>query len=499
MLGHKTAFSGALMVAARLISRVIDLGTMLILARLLSPSDFGLVAIAMTVVTIIEAAFELPLSQALVRLPAIKDSHYNTAFTLSLLRGVLLCAVISLIAVPFANFYNHPGLVPLIQSLSIAPAARGLINPRMAEFAKNMNFKYEFWFELIGKFAAFVVGITAALLTHSYWSLALCTITAPVIMALQSYCLVPFRPKLTLVDWQEFIDFLGWISLSQIVLAINWQFDQLLLGKLMRSSQLGLFSTANNITSIPLAALFSPILRPLLSAFTMMRDEPARLRNSFQGASSATVAIGLPLLIGQSLVAGPTVRLLLGDKWLGAIPMVHWLALSLVPALFGILMMPLGMALNETKQIFWRNLFQMFIKLPLVIVGAVMYGFAGVIGARLVSEAICAVFCMTIVRRLIGISVVDQLKICTRSIISVLLMWAVLAICAPWLNVGNGIWPQLVQLAATVTIGATVYGSCLLVLWKLAGNPPGIEAIFLRTIENFLKPFKKLPAENEIA
>ena len=78
MLGHKTAFSGVLMVAARLISRVIDLGTMLILARLLSPSDFGLVAIAMTVVTIIEAAFELPLSQALVRLPAIKDLHYNT-------------------------------------------------------------------------------------------------------------------------------------------------------------------------------------------------------------------------------------------------------------------------------------------------------------------------------------------------------------------------------------------------------------------------------------
>ena len=128
-----------------------------------------------------------------------------------------------------------------------------------------------------------------------------------------------------------------------------------------------------------------------------------------------------------------------------------------------------------------------------------MYGFAGVIGARLVSEAICAVFCMVIVRRLIGISVMNQLKICTRSIISVMLMWAVLAICAPWLNFGNGIWPQLAQLAATVTVGTAVYGSCLLVLWRLAGNPPGIEAIFLRTIENFSKPFKKLPAENEIA
>jgi PST family polysaccharide transporter len=494
MLAHKAAFSGTLMVAARLISRVIDLFTMLILARLLSPVDFGLVAIAMTVVLILESALELPLSQALVRLPEIKESYYDTAFTLGLLRGALLCIAVCVIAVPFASFYHHPALVPLIQVLSIAPAARGLLNPKLARFAKELNFKYEFRFELIGKLAAFAVGVIAALITHSYWSIALGTVAAPVVIALQSYILFPFRPKLTLKDWRIFSDFLGWISLSQIVLAINWQSDQLLLGKIMRPAQLGLFSTANNVTNIPMAALFSPILRPLLSAFTVARESPERLRSSYQSAAAAVVTIGLPLLVGQSFVAGPTVRLLLGSKWLGAIPFVHWLALSLLPMMFGILVTPLGMALNETKQLAWRNIFQMCIKLPLVIAGALMFGFAGVIGARLIAEAVTAVYCMLVVRRIIGASLTSQIMYCHRGILSVLAMAAVLAAVTPWLDWGDSVWMQAAQLGVTATLGAASYAGCLLALWSFEGRPHGIEAIGLRMLGTAWRKLLRVPA-----
>lgn len=488
MLGRSTAFSGILMVIGRLISRFMDLGTLLIFARLLSPADFGLVAIAMTVVLVLESALEMPLSQALVRLPEIKESYYHTAFSLGLLRGVLLCALIFVIAAPFANFYHHPKLIPLIQVLSIAPATRGLLNPRMAAFAKELNFKYEFYLELAGKAVAFFVGATAAIITHSYWAIALCTVSTPVVIAVLSYIFFPYRPKLTLVDWRIFADFLGWVSLSQIVLAINWQSDQLLLGKLMPPSQLGLFSAANNITNIPMAALFSPILRPLLSAFTVVKDDFVRLRSSYQNAASAVVTVGLPLLVGQSLVAGPTVHLLFGDKWVAAIPMVRWLAISLVPLVFGVLVSPLGMALNETKALVWRNLVQMLVKLPIVIAGALLYGFAGVIAARLISETITALYCMAIVRRLIGASIASQFIHCSRSILSVIVMAAVLVACAPYLAMADKPLPQMVQLVVTATIGAAVYSASLLLLWRLAGMPPGIEAIALRMLRHNRHP-----------
>lgn len=470
------------MVVARLISRVIDLVTMLIFARLLTPTDFGLVAISMTIVLILEAALELPLSQALVRLPEIKPSYYDTAFTLAIIRGVLLCVLVCGIAYPFAAFYHHKALVPLMQVLSIAPAARGMLNPHMAQYAKDLNFKYEFRFELVSKVVAFAVGAGAAILTHSYWAIALCTVAAPVVFAGQSYFVAPYRPKLTLADWRIFSGFLGWISLSQIVLAINWQSDQLLLGKLMRPLQLGLFSAANNVTNIPLTALFSPVLRPLLSAFSVLTDEPARLRANYQTAAAAVVTIAMPLLVGQSAVAGPTVILLLGDKWLGAIPMVHWLALSLLPLPFGMLITPLGMALNETQALLWRNLFQMCIKLPLVIVGALMFGFFGVIAARLISEAITAVFCMVTVRRLIGASVFSQFAACSRSILAVIFMAAVMAICAPWLVFGSSTLQVLAELCGNILVGAVSYTGALLILWKIWGQPPGIEAIALRVL-----------------
>ena len=498
MLGHKAAFGGTLMVAARLISRIIDLSTMLILARLLSPSDFGLVAIAMTVVLILEAALELPLSQALVRLPEIKPSYYDTAFTLGLLRGGLLCLSICLIARPFAAFYHHVELVPLIQVLSIAPASRGLFNPRMAQFAKDLNFKYEFIFELVSKTAAFIIGTAAAWVFHSYWSIALCTVTAPIVATLQSYYLAPFRPKLTLADWRVFVNFLGWISLSQILMAIGWQSDQLLLGKLMRPSQLGLFSAANNITIIPLTALFVPIQRPLLSAFAAVTNDPMRLRSSYQDAANAVVTIGLPLLVGQSLLAGPMVHLLLGSKWDNAIPMTYWLSLSLIPALFGILVTPVAMALNKTQQMVWQNLLFIVVKLPCVVVGAIMFGFMGVIAARLISETANAVYCMIIVRWLTGASVTSQLLAPRRSVISALVMAGVLTECAPWLNFGSGPSMALVQLIATAIIGAAVYGGFLLTLWRLEGKPPGIETITLRMAGQILKRVRRAPIESNM-
>jgi len=499
LLGHKTAISGVLMVFARLISRVIDLGTMLILARLLTPQDFGLVAIAMTIVLILEATLELPLSQALVRLEKIEESYYDTAFTLALLRGAILCASVAIIAVPFASFYNHPGLVTLIIVLSIAPAARGLLNPRLAAFAKNLNFKYEFMFELVGKVTAFVIGLTTALLTHSYWAIAAGTVAAPLVIAVMSYVMFPFRPRLTLSHWRVFGDFLGWVSLSQVVLAINWQSDQLLLGKLMPPKQLGMFSLANNLTNIPIMSLFSPLLRPLLSAFTMMRDDKERLKSSYINAATACIAVGVPLLVGQSLVADPMVRLLLGPKWIGAIPMVQWLAISLIPWLWGMLLTPLSMALGQTRAMVSRNILQMGVKLPLVVVGAIKYGFAGVIGARLISETISAFYCMVIIKRLSGLTVAEQLISCWRPAIAAMAMAIALRAVNPLLTWGILPWQLGAQLAILIALGIAVYSGCILLLWWLSGRPPGVETTALAMAQRLRRRISRRPGQEAIA
>jgi PST family polysaccharide transporter len=248
-----------------------------------------------------------------------------------------------------------------------------------------------------------------------------------------------------------------------------------------------------------MAALFSPLLRPLLSAFTLLKADPMRLRNSYLKSANAIVTIGLPLLVGQSAIAAPTIRLLLGAKWLGAIPMVHWLSLSLIPLLFGMLLTPLSMAIGETREMVWRNVFQMFIKLPFVIVGALMYGFTGVIAARLISETLTSIYCMIIIRRLLDIKIIDQLSGCSRSIISTIVMAATLAAGSPYLGFPGGPTMQFIDLIANIVVGSLVYCGCLLGLWYLAGKPSGIEQIALATLFNMFKKITKLYKLNMIA
>ena len=328
VVGGQTARSGTWTVGARIISRIVDLVTMVVLAHLLHPKDFGLVAIAMTVIYIVEAALELPISQALVSLETIRPAHYDTAFTLGLLRGLLLSLIVCLLSWPFARFYGDSRLVALVCALSIAPASRGLVSPRLADFSKTFNFVPDFIMEFFGKLAAFAVAISLALLIHTYWAVAAGTVVAPVLSTLISYILAPYRPRLSLAELPALSGFLGWITAAQIVGAINWQADRLLLGKITTRSSLGLFTTANDTSNVPLAALLTPILRPLLSAFTALRHDPFRLARSDQSSARALITFALPILVGESLIAESFVRLILGQKWLGSVVFLRWLALS---------------------------------------------------------------------------------------------------------------------------------------------------------------------------
>jgi PST family polysaccharide transporter len=482
------------MVGARLLSRVIDLGTMLVLAHILRPTDFGLVAIAMTVIYIIEAALELPVSQALVRLEFIEASHYDTAFTLSLLRGLALGLLVCLISWPFARFYTDQRLIPLVLILSLAPAARGLVSPRLADFSKNLDFSPDFIMEIFGKLAAFLVAIMLGLTTRSYWAIAAGTVVAPVAGTASSYVLAPYRPRLNLSALPAFSGFLGWITAAQVVSAFNWQTDRLMLGKLTSKAELGLFTAANDAATIPVMALLGPILRPLLSAFSLLKEEPGRLIRSYQRSATAMVTLGLPILVGESLLAHPAVRLMFGQQWLGSAPLLRWLAISLVPTLFAMPLPPLVMSFGRTHIFFKRNLFEVCLKLPLLVIGAIKYGFMGVVVARCISESMTAFFCMTVVRGLIGLSIRQQLLGPWRSIVSVVAMALVVGLASPTLTAANAIAPLAAGLLLVAVLGAATYCVVLWCLWAASGSPAGLEAMIAAGLADLIRRGRRLAA-----
>jgi len=473
MIEGNTARASLLLVTTRLITRAIDFLSLLILARTVAPDDFGLFALAMSVIYVTEPIFELPLSQALVRLSHVEKSHLDTSFTLSALRGLFVMSCLCLLAIPFSILYKDPRLILLIALLSISSAMRGLMSPSLALYAKQMSFWRDSVLEICGKLTALAAAATIALTTHSYFALAAGTITYPLITMALSYIIAPYKPHLSLTKRHVFMNFLGWNSAAQILSAFIWQSDRMMVGKFASRGDLGLFTTANDLALLPITSLLTPINRPLLSAFSIAQKNSDSLIKIFTITSTAIVTIGLPILAGESLLSKSIIRIILGEKWVGSADLLQWLSLSLVPSLFAVPFSPLVMALGQTSYFVRRNALEFCSKIPLVILGVAYFGFNGVLGARVISEVVTSLYCVVLARHLIGISVYAQLIAPWRSFVATFAMVAVI-LCISSVQTMLSSHDD-VLFFFSFAIGSITYLATLLTLWYLFGQPEGLE------------------------
>lgn len=481
-IAAQTASAGVWVIAGRLIARSIDIVVLLVLARLLEPNDFGLVAIAMALVFLVEAILELPLMQALIRVPEQTERMFSTAFTLGLLRGLVIAALMGSLAWPVSLFYEEPRLLTLLPAIGLAPIMRGLISPRMVVYVQRFNFRFEFLLDIIGKLVALVVAITIAYTMASYWAIVAGTIASPLAMAVISYIIAPFRIRLTLADWPLFRDMVGWNSAAQLVSALNWQMDRLLLGRVVDLTTFGRFAVANDLAAVPQQAVIQPLVRPLMAAFASVRT-PEGLGRAYCQASGALLLIGMPILMCLGMLAGPIVRLVLGPTWDEA---THYLTLL---CFTGTVMLPMGampplaMLLDKTRFLTFRMTLEFVIKLPTMIAGVLLYGIHGAIAARFLTGVLALVATFLIVRHLVEASLRHQLAALWRPLVGAAGLIAFLRWFSPFLAELQ----TPVALAAGIAAGAgtatLIYGFLVLATWKLAGEPAGLEAFSVRFIK----------------
>lgn len=480
----RTTVGATFLIASRLITRCIDFAALAALGRLLSPADFGLVAIAMSVIAIVETVMELPVGLALVAFPTRTKTHFDTAFTLQLMRGVLLTVCLIIAAWPLSLIYNDHRLIGLICALGVAPASRGLSSPRLAEYSMNFEYRPNLVMEISGKLVAAGLSVALAWWTRSYWSLAIGTIAAPVTMSVVSFLYAPYFPALSLREWREFSEYLRWTAATQVLSAINWQMDQLLLGKFVNRFELGRFSIASNLASIPWQIFVVQVTSPLVVAFSLVRQDADRLARAYSRSSYTIVAVCLPILVGMMALAEPLIRVMMGDQWLEAAPLLRWLALAGIPSLICAPLNPLLMALNRTSVFSRLRLAECIFKLP-VMTGAIWYhGIAGALIARLVTEIFLAGYATLLVRQLIQRPIWAQVRAIGRPVLSATLMAiATIAVQRQVAHV-DGHVPLILDLLLTTALGACVYAGSILLLWRLFGGPDDFEANVVQFISS---------------
>lgn len=471
--------AGAWTVGTRLCAKLIDLAMLLCLARFLGPAEFGLVAMAMAAVLIVEALFDLPMAAALIRVPLLTPDMLHTAFTLSLLRGLVVALLLLAVAWPLALFSHEPRLVELLAVLALAPTLRGLVNPRIVEYTRAFDFRPDAVMELSGKLVAFIVSVGIAVGTRSYWAIAAATVCAPLVSTLMSYFIAPLRPRLTLAHWPRFSNLVGWNFIAQLAQALNWQIDRLILPRVTTGTAFGQYAMGKQLAEIPVQVLIQPLVRPVMPALATAGDARASRYLRLLHAIAVVMApvMGLAVLWPDVLV-----RLALGPGWEPAADWLRWVSVVALSALPGLLLGPLAMTLDRTRWLALRTLVELLVRLPLVWVGAMHWGIGGAVAGSLVATACGTVSSLFIVRRLIGASVMSQLGAQARPMAAMGAAGALLWLAQPGVLAASGLLELLARAAGYGLAYLLVYALGILAAWQLSGRPPGLEQHLLDAV-----------------
>lgn len=468
--------SGSIWIAAsRGLIAALGLISTFVLARLLVPADFGLVAIGTTILAIALAITDLSLVQALIHHEDPTEQHLHSAWTLNFLRGLAI-AVLLAIAAPFiATFFEDNRLIGVILVIAFSMLMRGLENARVAMLQKDMQFWQDFVISVAQKLALVVFSVGFALVYRSYLALLIGIGASSAIRVVISYCFVPFMPRFRLKEAKELFSFSGWLALGQVISTLNWRIEPLLIGKFLPVHQLGLFTVSLNVAQLPTRELTLPLTKTLFPAFRQLRDNPARMRAAYMRVQPMVFAAAMfagPLL---ALVADPAVRLTLGPNWLEAIPVLQVLAVALTLQTFGNSAQPIAMATGNTKLIFRRNMQAFVYRLPLIFLGLYLDGLRGFLIARVLVGLMSTGLDCLLVKEVVQIGYREQLKANMRTFAACFVMVGIVFGCAQFFSFDTGIVGLLASIAVSGTVAFTIYIAALFSLWALSGRPLGAE------------------------
>ena len=232
----RTVRGAGWVIAWRLGVRVLGLISTLILVRLLVPSDFGLLALAASFSQTVDGMMTLGTEEAVIRQPSPDRNVYDTAWTLNVIRGLTVTAIVLLSAVPVADFFGDRRLVTVLMVIALPPLLDGLSNIGTVDFRRQMQFQKEFAIMVVPKFFGIVATLTAAFIHPSYTALLWGIATNQSLRSAMSYVMHPFRPRFSLRSWRGLIGYSIWTWLLSLAILLRNRSDTLLLGRLTNST-----------------------------------------------------------------------------------------------------------------------------------------------------------------------------------------------------------------------------------------------------------------------
>jgi PST family polysaccharide transporter len=474
-VGTKLLRGSIILASSRFVVNGIGFASTICLARLLSPEDFGLVALAAGFLALIGVLTNLPLSTALVQSDAVTDDHINTVWTLGVCRALVVALLFASAAYPIGRAYGDMRLTTIIISLAVINIISGFYNPKVYMLTRALIFKQDAIISISSKLLGFIAGVAAAFITQNYLALVIGNAMFQLCSTIASYFIAPHRPRLHFGKWREMIGFSIWLTLGDAVNTLNWRSDQIFLAGVLNPQALGYYSVGGDLAGLPTREAIAPLTQTLFPGFVAVKSDPNRLQNAVRLSQCTILIIALPIGIAFSILSQPIILLVLGQKWQSVLPVVQGLSLLYAIQSIATPAEPLAMALGQTRALFIRNLLLFLVRFPIVIPALLYFGLIGAVIGRMAAGLIHSIINLFFIKRLAGVGVRNQLNAGRRTFASVATMASVLYSLNMVFSYNNGAVLIAVTLLTKLAISAIVYVTACYVFWVIDGRPAGPE------------------------
>ncbi|HEY6599333.1 MAG TPA: oligosaccharide flippase family protein [Pseudomonadales bacterium] len=465
--------------------RLLGIVSVSILARLLTPQDFGLVSMGFAAAAAVDCLGAFGFDWALVRQPNLTALHLNTAWTLRIIVNVISALALALLAAPAAAYFHEERLYEVMFVLAACKLLAGFENIGMVLYRRELRFDKEFQLLLLARLANLAVVLPIAYFQRSYFALLAGLVTSRVVSLVTSYGLHPYRPRLSLAAHRDLLLFSVWLQLNGLLLTIRDRVSDLIVGRTVGVHGVALFSMANEVAHLAVTELAAPINRAVFSGYAKFAGDADRMRHAYLRVAGVIWLLCLPIAVGIACTAPQIVLLFLGPNWSEAAPVLRILAIGglagVVTANSHLVFLTMGRPVINTL----ISLVCVLLLVPCVVVLSKLDGVRGAALGYAIAVGATVPIVFWRLWRETGLSPLRVLASGWRPALGVIVMVAVV-LTVGGAEASNTFLANALELAKLAGIGGATFVSTVYLAWKFSGKPAGPETEIYELAESIL-------------
>jgi O-antigen/teichoic acid export membrane protein len=351
-LAQRTVRGGLWVFSLRGVNKGLGIIRTIILARFLAPEDFGLFGIALLALSTLEVFSQTGFQEALIQKKGSVASYLDTAWTISVIRGLLLFIILFLAAPVIAEFFSASEAVLIIRIIALSTLLTGFRNIGILFLTKELDFKKKSFYEFSAAFVDLMVSIILVIMLRNVWALVWGGLAGNLVRLIMSFIIHPSRPRFKFEKEKaaELIRYGRWLFGSGILIFLVTQGDDIFVGKILGVTALGFYQMAYLLSNLPATEITHVISQVTFPAYAKLQDNLPRLKTAYTEVVQVTLLVSFPIA-GAIFTLGPDfTQIFLGNHWLPMVPALQVLVIAGLIRSTGSLTGPLFQALGRPDQ-----------------------------------------------------------------------------------------------------------------------------------------------------